>query len=226
MGPFFSGFAITFVITIFLIIFLRFIISYIPKLLGSKPITYKSVKESTEWLNFLLDKINQHFQNENSIKEFNSFITSKIHPYQLRLLSLGNSPVISYVATLEMQEADDIRLLIPIDWKNGPSFDLITSSKLIKYEIDLFHFTGQVLVSWPGSSASRLEVRFVGNSCIDFDLSIQLLNFIHFSLTNIPLVGEIVKGIVASYIAKQVFYLYLPKPNFNSSSDVYNLPVN
>ncbi|OHT10378.1 hypothetical protein TRFO_20437 [Tritrichomonas foetus] len=219
MDYFLYGFTISFTIVIIALLILRVIISHIPRILGSKPLTYQSVTESTEWLNFIINRVTTHYQSENSIQEINNFITAKVHPIQFHLLSIGNPPVISHVATLEMQEADDIRLLVPIEWRNGPSFDIIGYKQFLNLEIDLLNFTGEILVSWPGSSQNRLEIQFMSGSSIDFDLSIQFLNILHFSVTNIPLIGEIVKGLVACIIAKQVFPVYLPKQPINSEAN-------
>ena len=130
---------------------------------------------------------------------------------QIHFISLGEAPIIEYVATLEMQEADDIRLLIPIEWKKGPSFDL-NRSKFLQVELDLLNFSGHILVSWPGNSPNLLEIKFIGDTKIDIHIAIQLLGILRISITDIPLIGKIIKGFISLYIVKQTFHINLPKP--------------
>lgn len=212
MELFFTCFVITFVIVLVVLFIVSLIAPYFSKLFGTKSVPYKSVIESTEWLNYILYHTLMHFHNEDSITEINNFIAMKIHSNQFHLISLGKAPVIEHVATLEMQEADDIRLLIPVEWKNGPSLD-INKSKFLQIEIDIFYFSGQILASWPGNSPNLLEIKFVGDTKIDIHVAIQFLGLIRISLTDIPLLGKIIKGIISLYVVKQTFHIQLPKPN-------------
>ena len=74
---------------------------------------------------------------------------------------------------------------------------------------------GNILVSWPGNSPTKMEFRFIGDLNLEFDLTIQIKNFTRISLLEIPLLGPIIKGIIELIIARQVFELIFPLPNLN-----------
>lgn len=212
MELFFTSFLITFGLVLLVLFIISLIAPYFSRLFGAKSVPYKSVIESTEWLNYILSHFLMHFQSEDSITKINDLIAMKIHSNQFHVISLGKAPIIDHVATLEMQEADDIRLLIPIEWESGPSLDIF-KSKFLKIEFDLLNFSGQILASWPGNSPNLLEIKFVGDTKIDIHTAIQFLNIIRISITDIPLLGKIIKGFISLYIVKQTFHINLPKPN-------------
>ena len=211
MNLFFSSFFITLGIVLIILFITSLIAPYFFKLFGTKSIPYKSVKESTEWLNYILNHILKYFQNEYSISKINDLIAMKTQSNQFHLISLGNVPIIKHIATLEMQEADDIRLLIPVEWKNGPAFDY-NKSKFFQIELALLNFSGQILASWPGNSPNLLEIKFVGETKIDIHIALHFLSIIRFSVTDIPLIGKIIRGIIPLYVVKQAFNINLPKP--------------
>ena len=188
------------------------------KLFGKKPNPYKSFKESTEWLNFIIYRILTHFQTDESIKKINKIVNSSVAPHHFNLLSLGNAPIVKHVLTLEMKDPDDIKILIPLEWKKGPSLDFILNKNLLRVEFDLKYFCGKMLVSWPGSNPTQLEFRLIDEFIIDFDLAIQYKNKVRFSFMKIPLIGQIVKGIIELIVTRQVFELTLPNPIFGPNS--------
>ena len=130
MNPFCLGFVLTFTFLLLLLIILRLSLPNASKLFAPRPIPYKSVEESTEWLNFVLYRVMTHFQTEDAIMKISKKVTDKLKPHKFKLLSLGNAPTIEHVGTLQMKEPDDIRILVPVDWDGGPSFDLTIGDEL------------------------------------------------------------------------------------------------
>lgn len=172
----------------------------------------KAISESTEWLNFVLYRVLTHFQTEEALAKINEIVSAKISPNNFRLLSLGNTPVISYVATLTMKEADDIRIIIPFIWKVGPSLDVYLKGKIMGIELDLNSFSGKMLLSWPGNSQNKLILQFIEDIELEFDLTLQLFSMIRISVTGIPLIGSIIKGFITMFLLHEKFEIDLPKP--------------
>lgn len=221
MNPFALGFVVAFAILLLILVILRLSLPNASKLFAPRPIPYKSVEESTEWLNFVLYRVMTHFQTEDAIEKISKKVTDKINPHKFKLLSLGNAPTIEHVGTLQMKEPDDIRILVPVDWQGGPSFDLTIGRgrKKIKVEFDLTKFFGKVLMSWPGDSDSSVEIRFDSEFTLDFEVVVQLGPFIRVPVTQLPLLGEIVKGIVAILASRQVIVIDLPKPQMKPAEE-------
>lgn len=217
MNPFLLGFVVGFGILFLILGFLRMTVPYAGKIFAPSPIPYKSVKESTEWLNFVVSRVMSHFQTEKSINRINEMVNGKLNgkPVQFRLLSMGNSPSVQHVAILSMNEPDDVRVLIPIKWYSGPSCE-VTISK-IRVHFNLTKFLGQLLMSWPGDSDSSLEIRFTNNFLLTFQLDLEIANRVKFSLTKMPLLGKIIEGIVSLIISKHVIAFDLPKPHTKPS---------
>ena len=203
MHPFFVGFLISFILIFLLLLLLRTTFPYASKLFGSTPIPYKSFKESTDWLNFIVYRVLTHFQTEKSKERINEFVSRKIKIGQFRLLSLGNTPQIPYVSTLKLKDKNDIKILIPISWENGPSCDLSMINDNIIIEADLLLFKGTLLVSWPSNNEINVELRFIGETQVDFEACVLLLHKWRFSITQLPLFGPIVKGILPFILTKR-----------------------
>ena len=110
-----------------------------------------------------------------------------------------------------MKEADDIRVAIPIEVNVGPSFDLGFKNKNVILEFDILKLNTQLLVNWPGNSESQVEVSFVEEFDFDFYLSLRLFGFLHFSISETPIIGNIIKCIASIVISKQIFKLNIPK---------------
>ena len=218
MHPFFVGFLITFILLLVAFLFLRITVPYATKLFGSNPIPYKSFKESTDWLNFILYRVLTHFQTAESIQRINELVTSKIKFAKFNLLSLGRTPQIPSVSTLKMKDQNDIKILIPLSWENGPSFDISLLHNNIVFESDLVLFKGTLLVSWPPNNEINVELRFVGDIQVDFEVCVLLFNKYRFSITQLPLFGPIIKGILPFILTKRSIIikaeLSLP-PNLN-----------
>lgn len=215
MNPFALGFLFSFIIFFILLVLLRLTIPYVSKLFGNKPIPYKSTKESNEWLNFILYRVLSHFQTDESIDLINKIVNSKVKPHHFCLFTLGSSPIVKSVLSLEMKEVEDIKIIIPIEWIDGPFLEFVVENNLACIQFYLKKFIGQILVSWPGNSPSQMEFRFIGDLNLDFDLSIQVKNYFRFSLLEIPLLGPTIKGIIELVITRQVFELIFPLPNLN-----------
>lgn len=212
MNSFYTGFFISFIICFIVLIILRLTIPYASKLFGNQPIPYQSEVESTDWLNFILDRFISHFQSKETLDKVSNILNEKIHPMRFKLVSLGNTPVIGSVETLEMKQADDIKILIPMKWKCGPSFDLSVNG-CTEIMVDLLNFEGKALIEWLGNSESDVKVRFLENVILDFNLSVKLFNIFNFSLTRIPFLDPIIKGLISLIISKQIFDIPLPNPN-------------
>ena len=93
--------------------------------------------------------------------------------------------------------------------------EFVVDKNLASIQFYLKEFVGQILVSWPGNSPTKMEFRFIGELNLDFDLTIQIRNYFCFSLLEIPLLGPVIKGIIELIITRQVFELIFPLPNLN-----------
>ncbi|OHS95838.1 hypothetical protein TRFO_38022 [Tritrichomonas foetus] len=220
MNSFFIGFLFSFISLLVILVILRLTVPYASKLFGNKPIPYKSFVESTEWLNFIIYRVLTHFQTDEAIEQINSIVNANIPPHNFRLISLGNAPVIKHVLTLEMKDIDNINIIIPLEWINGPSLDFVLGENLARIEFDLFKFFGQIFISWPENSPTKFEFRFIGDFIVDFDISFQFKEYFRFSLMKIPLIGQIIKGIIELIVVRQVFEITLPDINLDPDSPI------
>jgi hypothetical protein len=213
MGPFFVAFWISFCVFLSILVLLRLTVPYALKIFAPRPIASASAKESAEWLNFILYRVLTHFQTPESIEKINQLMTAQIKPHRFRLFAMGSSPVVSHVETLVTGSADDIRILVPVAWHPGPSFDLMVGQgHRISIEVDLVRLQGRILFSWLAKSGNALEIRFDNDFLFDFEISIELWRFIKFSLTRMPLLGPILKGLTVLTISQRVFTIDLPRP--------------
>lgn len=203
MHPFLVGFLITFLILFAALLLLRITVPYASKLFGSIPIPYKSFKESTDWLNFILFRVMTHFQTEESRERINEIVSKNLKIAKFNIRSLGKSPEIPYVATLKVKDENDIKLLIPIVWENGPSVDVSLLDENIVFEADIDVFKGSLLISWPADKEIDIEIRFVGEAIFDFSACVLLMKKFRISISELPLIGPILKGIVPFIITKR-----------------------
>ncbi|EAX94397.1 hypothetical protein TVAG_194830 [Trichomonas vaginalis G3] len=169
---------------------------------GTRPIPYKMTKESTDWLNFIIYRVLTHFQTPESIAKINALVNDKVKPAKFELLTLGNSPVIPYVATLDVNNKDDIKILIPLTWEEGPSLNFSMLNENLTAEVDLKLFKGTLLVSWPTNQEIDLEIRFINDCKIDFDVSLILFKNTWLPLSSIPLFGPVIKGLISFFMTK------------------------
>jgi hypothetical protein len=219
MGAFFLGFVWGFVILLVLLVFLRLTLPYSRELFGNAPIPYQSIEESTDWLNFIVYRVLTHFESEETLQRINEIVSAKLNPSQkprgmgFRLISLGNAPTIPKVSTLKMPNPDDIKILIPIDWSRGPSLDLTFGGPHVaRIEVDLSKLAGRLLFSWPGGETRTLRIRFDHDFQFDLEIGLVIGKRTRFSLTRIPLLGPVLKGIIVFAISRQVFEIDLPLP--------------
>lgn len=219
MNPFLLGFCISFGVLLAILLILRLTLPYAAKIFGPVSIPDKAISESTEWLNFVLYRVLTHFQSEEALAKINEIVSAKISPNNFRLLSLGNTPVISYVATLTMKEADDIRIIIPFTWKVGPSLDVFLKNEIVGIELDLNSFSGKMLLSWPGNSQNKLLLQFIEDIELEFELTLQLFTMIRISVTGIPLIGSIIKGFITMFLLHEKFEINLPKPEVENREE-------
>lgn len=203
MNAFLLGFLITFLILFVTIGILRTTIPYGSKLFGTNQIPYKSFEESTDWLNFILHRVLSHFKTPESIEKINESISEKIKFAKFKLNSIGNTPQIPYVSTLNLKNQLDLKLLIPIIWEGGPSIDITMMNEKIVVEADILKFKGTVLVSWPPNNKIDVELKLVGETDIDFEICIFLWKKYRFSLTKLPVFGPIIKGIVPFILTRK-----------------------
>ena len=210
LDPAWKGFVAVSLGLLFLTLFVWLMLGRICLFLSPKPIeTSGSVCESSEWMNFIISRLAPHFRGQDSRTRLEKLISSAIAPRSVIIHSLGNPPEINDVTTLELREADDIRFLIPIEWRNGLSLDLILKRRLA-LEIDIHKFKGQILVNCPGNSDRKIDVRFNRLVTLDFDMSMKLFNRIKISLTETPFLGTIVKRIAALILSRRQFRIDLP----------------
>lgn len=202
MGPFLTGFVFTFSILLILLIVLRLTIPFASRIFGTRPIPYKFVRESTDWLNFIVYRVLSHFQTPEAIAQINKTVNEKIAPAKFELLTLGNAPVIPHVSTLEVKDKDDIKILIPMTWNEGPSLNYSMMDDNFLAEVDMKLFKGTLLVSWPTNREIDLEIRFVGDVHVDFDVSITLFKSLWLPISSIPLFGPVVKGLISFFATK------------------------
>lgn len=212
LDPFSKGFVAIFISFGIIAILLWLLMDRISKIFSPKAADMNCpVSESTDWLNFILESIMPHFDNQESTAKISKAISRYTSPNRISILSLGNPPVIKEVTTLEMKDGDDIRILVPIQWINGVSLDFFLS-KSVCIELDLHYFNGTILLTWPGGNNRKMELRFNETMKLDFDFSIRFLGGIRLSLTAIPIIGAIVKDIVALAISRKQFPIELPRP--------------
>ena len=193
---------------------------YISKLFAPRPLPFKSVTETTDWLNFSIERALEHIDSPETFQKISSFLTNEISPNYFKLHSIGKSPSISHISTLEMKEADDIRIAIPIQLKIGPSFDIGFKNKNVIFEVDIVKLNTELLFTWPGNSDTQVELSFVRKFDLDFYLSLKLFGFLHFSISETPIIGTLFKCAITTYIGKQVFRLKLPRPSMNENKDL------
>jgi hypothetical protein len=213
MNPFVVGVLFGFLLFLTLILLLRMTVPYSSKLFAPVPIPYLSKKESTDWLNFILFRILAHFQSDAVLQEINARISSKLHPHSFRLLSLGNAPTIPSVSTLDTGRPGDVAILIPIDWKNGPSLDFrIGNPGKLTIEVDLVRIRGQVFFAWPTGTERSLQIRFDHDLILNVEIGLQIGRILQLSITQLPLLGPVLTGLVVFIVSRQVFMIELPRP--------------
>jgi hypothetical protein len=204
-----SSFGKWFVGTILLflafLVLLRILALLIATFRRPPPFPTKFTRESTRWLDFILHHVIARLQNDEVREHINASSP------QLKIRAAGAAPSIPYVGTLEMERADDVRLLIPIDWVDGPSLDLITPLGPV-IEIDVNSVQCRVLISWPGDNPSVIEIRFDREYRIDCDVAVRFTPTLAFSLTGLPLIGRTVTQFAIAILAKQQFVLPIPRP--------------
>ena len=202
MNPFFLGFFLSFLLLLLLLIILRLTIPYASKLFGFIPIPYKSNKESTEWLNFIIHRVLSHYQSRESIEQITKFINEKIFPNEFYLINFGNPPKICNVSTIQLPDPKEIKIFFPIEWKNGPSFNIFFPLIKSYLECDLKLFTGSIMIYWPLNNEINFEIHFYDDINFDFEFNFIFNNKIKFSFTKIPLIGPILKGFIPFFLLK------------------------
>jgi hypothetical protein len=200
---FFWGAAITFLV----LVLLWLIVPPVARLLFPASISDRAARESTEWLNFVLHRLSVHFSTASSLKKVNDSLGPDV-----RLVSLGNAPTISHVDTLEMVRCDEVRLLIPIDWRDGPSRDVSVRPGFV-IEIDIRQIVARVLVAWPGA---ELRISVDSGAVIDCDIAARIGRAVRFSIGTFPLVGTVVKAIVTAAIVRRPIIIPIPQPDVDA----------
>ena len=202
------------------LIVLYFIVPYIMKLFAPKPLPFKSLStENTDWLNLSVERALEHIDSPQTFEKISNLISNQLAPNYFKLHSIGKSPTISHISTLEMKEADDIRVVIPVEMKVGPSFDIGFKRKKIIFEVDILKLKTELLFTWPGNSETQVEISFVNKFDLDFYFSIKLFGLLHFSISEAPILGTLFKCGVSTYIGKQVFKMKLPRSSNNDSKE-------
>ncbi|EAY07325.1 hypothetical protein TVAG_139550 [Trichomonas vaginalis G3] len=175
--------------------------------LQSKPVT-----ESTDWLNFSIERFMEIVDSPEGLEKLSNAISNAMAPNYFKLNSIGSNPIISHISTLKMKEADDIRIAVPITLDIGPSFDVGFNCKNLILKIDVIKLKTTLLLTWLGNSDTCIELTFVDGFDIDFYLSVKLFHFLTFTLSEIPILGAIIKALGTLFIQRQVIKINLPKP--------------
>ena len=203
----------TSLIFVLLLILLRITLPHVAFLFYPDEIPYKSTTESTQWLNFVLTRVVSHFQSPQTLLEISHLIQEKVSflkEAQLSISTIGTSPIIKSVQTLNTKDPGDIKLLIPLTWSRGPSID-VTFSNGISIGLDLINFNGKFLIEWPPDNYNIVYIRSVGQIKVSFDIIISFKQFIQFNLQNIPLIGAIINYLAPAFLAKYEYKLDLNK---------------
>jgi hypothetical protein len=207
MIPFATGFLWGAALAFLLLLILWILVPPISRLFFPSSITDRPARESTQWLNFILHRLSFHFSNASSLKKLNESL-----PRNLHLVSLGNSPVITHVDTLEMVRCDEVRLLIPIDWLDGPSLDVAVRPGF-HIEIEIRQIVACVLVAWPGS---ELRISVDRGAVIECDITARFGAAARISIGSCPLIGTVVKAIVVAAIVRRPIVIPIPRPEIET----------
>lgn len=201
-------------IFIFLLILLvlRGVIPFIAKVIPPMELTTKPVTESVDWLNFSIERAMDILDTPEGLEKVSNAVSNMIAPNHFKLHSIGQNPIISHISTLKMKEADDIRIVMPIRCDIGPSFDIGLNRKNLILRLDVIKFNTTMLLTWQGNNDTCVELSFVNNFEIDFYLSLKLFMFFSFSISEIPIIGAIIKSIVTLFLQSQIYKINLPKP--------------
>jgi hypothetical protein len=210
MNPFLLGFLSSFLLLVVIFGLLYLFVYVNSKLFRPRPIAYKSSTESTDWLNFILFRVMSHFQTKEAITRINALLADKLGEGRLNILTLGNSPTIPQVKTVAMPQADDIKILVPLEWDGGPSLDFNLIRNRLSVEVDLTHFHAVVMFSWPGSGCTTLEIRFDPDFVLDLHIGLKFGNH-RFAITKAPVLGPILTGLATFAISRQVLQIDLPE---------------
>jgi hypothetical protein len=201
-GSFWKCVCILFIVLITLRILIPFFISF----LHPPSFHDDSTHESTKWLDFIMQQIISRLQQQEILDDFNRSLSN------CHIRSIGSAPSIPYVGTLKMHQPDDVRLLIPIQWINGPSFDF-TASRNLTLEVDVSQIQCRIMVSWPGDNPRVIEIRFDREFAIKCDIGIRFSGGLGFSLTQIPLIGRIGTDLIVAAGMRNKIVLTLPGTN-------------
>jgi hypothetical protein len=210
MNDFVLGFLLSFFVLFAVLVALRLFVYLGPKLYPARRIAYTATSESTDWLNFILFRVTSHFQTDNSIAKINAIVAKKLGEGKFELLTLGNAPTIPQVKTVAMAQQDDIKILVPIEWDGGPSFNFHLIRHSLACEVDLSHFHATVLFSWPGAGCTTLEIRLDPDFALELHIALKI-GKLRFSITEAPFLGPVLTGLAAFVISRQVFMIDLPE---------------
>jgi len=204
-----TTYLVTFIVFFIIIIVLRLSLPYIVQVLSPKSLKQSSYQESTEWLNFVLNQAFYIAESPQYIDKINMGLEEALSSGIIKVVSLGIAPTIKHVSTCQMQEADDVKMVFPIDIAHGPSVDIRGSNWVI--EFDLKSFSSQIHMNWPGNKDSCIELMFCDHFHLDFVLNVRLFSFLNFSITEIPVLGPTIKYFVILFLQRQKFKLPMPK---------------
>jgi hypothetical protein len=200
-----DGFVVSVCWCLGFLLILRVFTPFFVKLLRPPPFRGEITQESTIWLNFILQQVVGRLRHGPILTELNkSHSTVHIH-------SVRSAPIIPYVATVKMQHPDDVRLLIPLRWTDGPSVDIALSPSWT-IEIDLRRIQCRVIVTWPADNPAIVEVRFDREFALECDFAVRFTKGWGISLSGIPLIGPIATAWSVAFLAQKTFVLPLPRP--------------
>lgn len=209
LAAFIIGFVLSVVLFVVILVLLRMTVPYSSELFGARLIPYDSVTDSPEWLNFILYRVLTHFDSDEVLNNISELVNTKIGRNKFELLWIGNVPVVGLIETFMTGDPDSVEVLIPIEWHDGCALNFTVAKLRTTFEIDVKHFIGKVMVSWPGESA--LHIQFQDAFDIDFEVIVRVLGR-RVSLTRAPILGAFIKGIVSLIVSRQSFKIDIPKP--------------
>jgi hypothetical protein len=213
MGPGFATAAIaTAAAVVLLLVVAYFLLPLVSPLLRAPAITARFTRESTEWLNFIFDQVASRMNEPAYLAHLASSLAWP-RPGSVVIRSMGNAPTVPYVATLEMAHSDDISLLVPFQWSDGPSLDWAVGGRRLALEIDVRRVAGRALLSWLGEDPHTVALRFDRGLVLDVDVAVRIGPGIAFYATALPLIGPIVVGVLVLLIERGRYSFALPRPD-------------
>lgn len=204
MPSFFNGVVLGFASSLIFFLFLRLTLPYYSKLFGEDKNPYRYFVEDADWLNFLVNRVVKAFGKEENINKINEHINKVISPMELKILSLGNSPIIPKVMTMKSGNSSSIKVLIPFQWKSGPSFNLKVNNNLC-IEFDVVDIDLKLLVYYPPVNDVEVSISFRDDVKFECNIVLLLFNIFRLPIHRIPILGRVILSIIPYFLLSRTF---------------------